>query len=389
MSDGEPTTPPTGRFGIVYVQTHPEPWEFFRAPIVREVSQIMPVLLVHPVAARTGYPRLVRGLGHGRPGSTRALEPGRFQVDVQLLLPFGRFSLIGRANQRLIAAQARRAMRAAGIDSGALWFHQPRWWPMVEMFDGQLLSLYDCTDLYSAFPDIDSRAAAAVTAQERHLMSTPGLAIAVSEELRQRLCQFGERPVGRIPHGFDPSAGDGPAAIPADVARPLIGLVGRLNDRYDYDVLDAIADRFTDCTLVLAGSIDEASSAAGRIAKLASRKNVTLTGGLTRAQAAKLATAVEVGVIPYVDTPMNRACDPVKMYDHLGGGVPVVASDVSGSIRDEPLVRTAGNREDFLTAIDAALQTPLDQEALHAWRQQNTNAARARQVAQLVRAHAA
>jgi teichuronic acid biosynthesis glycosyltransferase TuaH len=349
----------------------------------------MPVLLVHPVAARTGYPRLIRGEGRGRPGSPRELEHGRFQLDVPLLLPGGRFSIIARANQRLVAAQARRAMRVAGIDSGAIWFDQPRWWRLAEMFEGELLSLYDCTDLYSGFPDIDSRAAGTVTAQEHHLMSTPGLAIAVSEPLRRRLGELGDRPSARIPPGFDPGAGDDLPPVLANVRRPLIGLIGRLNDRYDYDLLDAIAERFTDCTVLLAGAVDPESEAVGRIAALAARKNVTVVGSLTRAQAATLATAVDVGVIPYADTPMNRFCASVKMYDHLGGGVRVVASAVAASIRDEPLVLTAGDREGFLAAVDFALRSPLDREALSAWRNQNSNAARAREVAQLVIAHAA
>ncbi len=369
------------------METYPVPWEFSRADVVKEISRFVPVLMIHPVPARHGYLELIRLLPRG--SSLQKLSLGRFQLDARLLLPGGRFPLVRRWNQRAIAAYARRAMRRTGIERGVLWFAQPEWWRLAEMFAGQLLSLYDCNDNYTAFPDLDDDARSTVMAQERHLMTTRGVALAVSLPLVHRLRDLGGvREVTHVAHGARTPASAENGLLDG-YKRPIIGLVGRLNDRYDYDLVEAVSDRFSDCTVLLAGTVDAGTAATDRINRLSARANVSLTGELTRSQAVAVAMGVDVGLIPYVDLEMNRFCDPVKMYDHLAGGVPVVASPVARAVVDEPLVRLGSSTAEFLAGVQTSLATPLDPDALRAWRAANSNEARARKVLELVLRHAA
>lgn len=65
---------------------------------------------------------------------------------------------------------------------------------------------------------------------------------------------------------------------------------------------------------------------------------------------------IDVGIVPYGNSPFNRGSFPMKTLEYLAAGRPVVATDLP-SIRwlDTSLVTMAGGAAEFADAVDRSL----------------------------------
>ena len=75
-----------------------------------------------------------------------------------------------------------------------------------------------------------------------------------------------------------------------------------------------------------------------------------------------------VGLAPFVKSEMTRAVNPVKVYEYLAAGVPVVATPLPEYQRMKFPVYTADNAKDMAELLDV---NP-DRESLVAWAEGNT-----------------
>ncbi|MGH3091336.1 MAG: glycosyltransferase, partial [Gaiellaceae bacterium] len=83
------------------------------------------------------------------------------------------------------------------------------------------------------------------------------------------------------------------------------------------------------CTLV--GDGEDRPDLEGRIADAGLDGRVTLTGGRTRAEVAELILSADVLAAPSVPTRRGkREGIPVALMEAMSGGIPVIASDISG-----------------------------------------------------------
>jgi hypothetical protein len=91
-----------------------------------------------------------------------------------------------------------------------------------------------------------------------------------------------------------------------------------------------------------------------------------------RPQVLAMMAAADVGLVPHLETPMSVAMSPLKLYEYLGAGTPVVASDLPPmrGISDRCLLVPSG--ESLTSAIVQAARLPrLDAADLTLWRQAN------------------
>ena len=79
--------------------------------------------------------------------------------------------------------------------------------------------------------------------------------------------------------------------------------------------------------------------------------------------------AADVGLVPHLETPMTVTMSPLKLYEYLAAGTPVVASDLPPmrGISDRCLLVPPG--DDFASAIlRAAAMPPAQRADLRGWR---------------------
>lgn len=183
--------------------------------------------------------------------------------------------------------------------------------------------------------------------------------VSVSETLRERLAPTG--PSAVIPNGLEPSEWIGDPTPPAwqrDLLRPLLLYVGSLDERLDIPGLVAIARALPQATVVLAGPLLDPA----HLRPLRAEPNVEIHPALPRAAVAGLIRVADVGLVPHVRTALTEAMSPLKLYEYLAGGLPVVGADLAPLRGVDPRVLLVGDSAGYPAAVDRALALGLAPE---------------------------
>jgi len=273
---------------------------------------------------------------------------------------------LGPLADALLRAGLARALRRAGATDQLLWVNDPGWAHAVEGHSGP--SLYDITDDWLA-ADRASRELARLARNESLLLERCDLVVVCSSGLLER--KRHQRPdIVVIPNAVDVERYRAPHPRPADLPRsPTAVYVGTLHeDRLDVGAAidTARALRGMSGSLVLVGP--DALSSSNR-ARLAAEPNIRLLGPRRRDAVPAYLQHADVLVVPHVVDAFTDSLDPIKLYEYLAVGRPIVATAIAG-FRDEssPAIVIA-SRAQFPTSVAHAISSPplLDVPAVASW----------------------
>ena len=158
-----------------------------------------------------------------------------------------------------------------------------------------------------------------------------------------------------VENGVDAVAFGRPTSAPPDVpvlGRPVVGYHGMIARWFDFDLVGIVADELPEVEIVLVGPVDP--SVRERLADLEERTNVHYLGPKPSDEIAKYVQTFDVGVVPFVVDDLTRAVSPLKMYEYMAAGVPVVATPLP-VCEAHPLVATSGDPQTFVRLIVDAL----------------------------------
>lgn len=152
---------------------------------------------------------------------------------------------------------------------------------------------------------------------------------------------------------LDPSE---PPEFMKQIPRPILGYLGGLEDRLDWELLERIAQQFSDCSLVLVGPKPPADSFSETGVKrngLLQLPNVYAVGSVKQSEIAGVYACFDVNLIPYrTDNLFNRACSPTKLLDAMGSGRPTVTTDLPECVLYQSLYTVADSHTAFCRRIE-------------------------------------
>lgn len=181
---------------------------------------------------------------------------------------------------------------------------------------------------------------------------------AVSQQIIDRIAPIG--PARVVPNGVEPSewAGDTPAEPDwlAMIPRPRALYVGTLDSRLDTVGLRALADARPELQIVLLGVVGEE----GPVASIASVPNIHVLPPVGRAPLVAAIRNSDVCLVAHSRTRLTEAMSPLKIYEYLAGGTPVLSIDlepvrgISDRVLLTPDVASFAERLDEALALGSA-----------------------------------
>jgi glycosyltransferase involved in cell wall biosynthesis len=217
--------------------------------------------------------------------------------------------------------------------------------------------VYYCVDDFSEWPGLDG---STLRRLEQSLVAKVDHVIAVSPTLQERLAGMG-RTADLLTHGVDlqwwsnPQPSEKIAALDS-LERPLVVFWGVIDRRMDVSFVSHLARSMTRGTIVLAGPENDPDPA------LFALDRVIRLGTLPFASLPTLARETAVLVMPYVDLPVTRAMQPLKLKEYLATGKPVVVRDLPSTRCWVDCLDVADSANSFVTAVRFRLEQGLPQE---------------------------
>ena len=323
-----------------------------RHHLMSRFAEVMPVLYVEPWQ---GLRKVRRALlsGAGREGlrwsTWRKGSPNLYIFQSPAHLPVSGSELLGSFTQRRWYSGIRRVADEAGIRKPILWISQPQFAGALGRFD-ECLSIYHVVDEYGGYTGQDDMTRKELWRAEERLLDRVDISIVVSSGLLGRK-SAPNREVFLVENAVDIDKYDARRMNPdvpedlATIARPRLGYSGLIGSRLDLDLLRELAEARPDWSLVLVGKVDSLGCE-DAIAALKNLANVHFLGEKPYGEVPDYVLGFDIGLLPYRINLETRNISPLKMYEYLAAGIPVVSTEI-------PAVE---NRKDVVDVSNTAKQ---------------------------------
>jgi glycosyltransferase involved in cell wall biosynthesis len=137
-----------------------------------------------------------------------------------------------------------------------------------------------------------------------------------------------------------------PAEEIAELPKPVVGFVGALAYWIDLELIEYLANRLPHCSIAFVGPV---SVDAGRLAKY---RNVHFLGRKPYADIPKYMAGIDVCINPYILDEIASGCSPLKLYEYMAAGKPIVSVRMPEAELFADLVDIADTKEEFAQKID-------------------------------------
>jgi glycosyltransferase involved in cell wall biosynthesis len=245
-----------------------------------------------------------------------------------------------------------------------LEFPHPRFLPIVRALKrlGARI-VYDCIDNWSSVLGGDWY----TPETEAEVIAESDVLVASARALVERLEALSHRDVHYLPQAVNPRAfAAAPAAAPTDLPQgggPILLYVGSLwGSWFDWDLVLKASQAFPDARLVFIGEYGGQCPYA--------LPNVHFLGLKPHGELAGYLAAADACLIPFKVDEITRAVNPLKVYEYLAMGKPVVSSALP-ELEGMPYVFTSGTPDEFVENVRRALGTKIDRERIRAFVEAN------------------
>lgn len=163
-----------------------------------------------------------------------------------------------------------------------------------------------------------------------------------------------------MPNGVDVNHFNDPSIITSkteldDLQGPIIGYVGTVEGRFDLDLFTAVVKLNPDKNFIVCGPIwDDIKKEWHE--KTKPFKNIISTGRIKYDKLPAYINKFDVAIMPHKQNAFVESMNPMKLYEYLAAGKPIVSTPVSGTKEFESEINTANNAIEFSQHINQLLQ---------------------------------
>ena len=226
------------------------------------------------------------------------------------------------------------------------------------------LIYYECCDLYSQRPGLSSAAQRQLEHKENFIVSQCDLIVTTSKELFDRM-MIRNTNTYYIPNSADTNLFEmamlSDTPVPDDLAsipRPWIGLIGYISELVDMDLLNFLADRHPDWSLIVIGTVAGSLSNKTRrtLDILVSHKNIYMLGYKQYELVPLYQKHLDVCLICYKRTEYTACIHPNKLSQYLSQNKNVVSTEIKELENYSGLIKVAKSHDEFELLIAESLR---------------------------------
>jgi glycosyltransferase involved in cell wall biosynthesis len=308
-----------------------------------------------PTASAQDLRRILRRL-------RKALRPPRkvaagLWVWSPIVIPFQRFAVIRAFNRQLLGMALRLWSAILAIKPQLLWTYNPM---TVELLPLNRFGtvVYHCVDAINAQPGMPSQQ---IQAAESALLRRSDVCFATAESLFQR-CRALNSKSFYFPNVADyahfSAARAAETLIPADISqipRPRVGFIGAISGyKVDFALLRRVAESHPEWSLVLIGQVGEGEPGT-KIDTLLGVPNIHFLGPRSYDILPAYLKGFDVAMLPSMRNEYTDGMFPMKFFEYLAGGCPVVSTNLPALQQYGAVARLVDGHEAFIAAIEEVL----------------------------------
>jgi glycosyltransferase involved in cell wall biosynthesis len=271
------------------------------------------------------------------------------------LLP-GRYYLpdIATLNARIVERLCKSSVQKLNFQNPVLWLYKPEHSRLIGRL-GERAVVYHCIDEYTA--GISGRKRQVIQSLEAELMQRANVVFANSQLTYENKRHYN-------PHTYHlPSAADvahfstaADITVPvspelAHLPHPQLLVLGNINEKIDIPLLNGLAGQRPDWTLILIGQVN---GPVPQFDELCAKPNVHYLGKRRYADLPSLLRSADLCLLPYVQGEITRYRSPLKLYEYLATGKPIVSTPHPEVEQFNEFV-TIASRSGFISAIENTL----------------------------------
>ncbi|MEW6200355.1 MAG: glycosyltransferase [bacterium] len=286
-----------------------------------------------------------------------------------------------RLNLALLTATIKSAVSKTKMENYILWINPEYCVHLIPYLEPDLI-VYDVTDDWTEAP-LPDREKRQIGQEDQMMMAAADVVFTVSQNLYEKKVKPGRR-VFLVPNGAATELYRGAHPVPDDLAglpRPILGYTGTIHpQRIDVELLEKISRVGDgDFSVVLVGPNLLPASAQDRLRRCT---RVHLLGTKTYFEVPAYVVNFDACIIPHKIDAFTTSLNPIKVYEYLAAGKPIVSTLIDGAEEFSRFIVTAKTAEEFAAAaLRLGRQgTPPDAEGRIAAAQANSWRVRAEQI---------
>jgi len=309
-----------------------------------------PITLLSPVKDRRLFFKLTAFLT-----GLREVEENVLAYSPPPVLPFGNvYRWINRINQWWQSLFIKNQVKKAGLKNPAAWTYMPNSLDLIKKIEHSFL-IYDCIDEHAEYKGFINKDT--LLEMEKELVKESNLVFVTAPGLYKTRKEMNPNTF-LIPNGvnfqlFNQAASpEMPAAEEIkDIKKPVIGFVGVIQEWIDLELIYKIAGENPGWSVVMVGPV----GAGVNVEKLKSLPNVYFTGAKKPEELPQYIRAFDVCINPFRPSKLTENVSPLKFYEYLATGKPVVTVDMPAVKQYKDCVYIASHHRDFVEKIKLAL----------------------------------
>ncbi|MDB5115987.1 MAG: glycosyl transferase group 1 [Mucilaginibacter sp.] len=172
-----------------------------------------------------------------------------------------------------------------------------------------------------------------------------------------------------------------------DLPKPIIGYLGTIERRIDYELLLNIIAASPNKTFVFVGPVWESYVPE----ELFNAPNARFIGPVPYDEMPQIIKGFDVAIIPFKKDEVSKTIFPLKLFEYLSAGKPVVATDFNDDLKEYTgdMIKYCSDADSFIQSINEELKndSPVKMQQRLALAKENTWENRSDKIEEIINSH--